>query len=79
MKANTQAALNVPDFGALAATLDKVAGFSPPGYANWVSIARDGESAARIENLDAVKAACRGCHNEYKARYKTEIRDRKVP
>jgi hypothetical protein len=56
--------------------LQKVSTFGPPGYTNWVSIAKDGADAARAQNLDAVKAACRGCHNQYRAKYKREMRDR---
>jgi len=79
MKANAAPALNARDFGALAAALDTVVRFSVPNYPNWGSIARDGASAARIENLDAVKAACRGCHTQYRERYKNEMRDRTLP
>jgi hypothetical protein len=70
--------LSARDFGAMAVALDKVAGLSPSSYANWGSIARDGASAARVENLDAVKAACRGCHGQYRDRYKKEMRDQKL-
>jgi hypothetical protein len=76
MKANTAPALSAQDFGALVIAFNKIAGFAPPTYANWQSIARDGADAARVEQLDAVKAACRGCHNQYKDRYKKELRDR---
>jgi len=76
MKANTAPAILAADFDALDAALEKLATFAPPGYPNWVSIAKDGADAARVQNLDAVKAACRGCHNQYKARYKQENRDR---
>lgn len=79
MKANTGAALNARDFSALAAGFDTVVRFSVPNYANWASIARDGSSSARSENLEAVKAACRGCHSQYRDRYKNEMRDRKLP
>jgi hypothetical protein len=49
------------------------------GYANWVSIARDGANAARAAELDAVKAACRGCHEQYKKKYRKEMRLRPLP
>jgi hypothetical protein len=78
MKANTSPAMSAGDFDALVAALDKVAAFAPVGYANWVSISKDGADAARVQNLDAVKAACRGCHNQYKAKYKQEMRDRPI-
>ena len=76
MKANTAAAMSAQDFDGLATALDKIATFAPPGYANWSSISKDGANAARAQNLDAVKAACRGCHNQYKDKYKKEMRAR---
>jgi hypothetical protein len=78
MKSNTAPAMTAQDFDALASALEKVATFAPPGggYPNWASIARDGADAARAQVLDAVKAACRGCHNQYRNKYKQEMRDR---
>jgi hypothetical protein len=78
MKKNTSAAMSSQDFDSLATALDKVATFAPttPGYPNWASISKDGAAAARAQNLDAVKASCRGCHNQYKDKYKKELRDR---
>jgi hypothetical protein len=78
MKANTSAAMSAQDFDALATALDKVPSFAPTGYTNWVSISRDGADAARAQSLDGVKASCRGCHNQYKDRYKKEMRDRPI-
>jgi hypothetical protein len=78
MKANTAAAMSAQDLDELVVALDKVAGFAPAGYANWASIARDGANAARAQSLDGVKASCRGCHNQYKDRYKREMRDRPI-
>ncbi len=78
MKANTSAAMSAEDFDALATALDKAATFAPGGYTNWVSIAKDGASAAHAQSLDGVKASCRGCHNQYKAKYKKEMRDRPI-
>jgi cytochrome c556 len=80
MKTHAQPAILPPDFDALADVLERVAGFAPadPGYPNWASIARDGADAARIQSLDAVKAACRSCHQQYRAKYKQEMRDRPI-
>ena len=78
MKANTSPAMSAEDFDALATALDKAATFAPPGYTNWASIAKDGASAAHAQSLDGVKAACRGCHNQYKDKYKKEMRDRQI-
>ena len=78
MKANTSPAMSAEDFDALATALDKAATFAPTGYTNWVSIAKDGASAAHAQSLDGVKASCRGCHNQYKDKYKKEMRDRPI-
>jgi hypothetical protein len=78
MKANTSAAMSSQDFDALATALTKVVTFAPAGYTNWASIARDGADAAKAQSLDGVKASCRGCHNQYKDRYKKEMRDRPI-
>jgi len=68
--------LGAHDFAALGSALQKIATFAPPGYKNWASIARDGADAAHVEDADAVKASCRGCHSQYRERYKREMRDR---
>jgi hypothetical protein len=82
MKKNTSPAMTAQDFGALATALEKIVAFAPTGvtppYTNWVSISRDGADAARAQSLDGVKASCRGCHNQYKDRYRKEMRDRPI-
>jgi hypothetical protein len=78
MKANTSPAMSATDFAALAVALDKAAGFAPPGYTNWASIAHGGADAARAQNLDGVKASCKSCHTQYKDKYKKELRDRPI-
>ncbi|WP_394836893.1 hypothetical protein LVJ94_08290 [Pendulispora rubella] len=79
MKANTAAAMAAKDPFALAKALDELATFAPKEYSHWASIARDGAAAARANRIDAVKASCRGCHTQYRARYKLELRDRPIP
>jgi hypothetical protein len=78
MKANTSPAMSSQNFDAMAIALDKVVTFAPAGYPNWAPIARDGAAAARSLNYDGVRAACRGCHNQYKDKYKREMRDRPI-
>ena len=78
MKSNTSPAMTAQDFGALAKALEKIVSFAPTGYTNWVSISNDGADAARAQSLDGVKASCRGCHNQYKDRYRKEMRDRPI-
>ncbi|MGA3121325.1 MAG: hypothetical protein ABSF69_11210 [Polyangiaceae bacterium] len=78
MKAHSTPAMNDHDFDALATVLDKIATLAPPGYPNWASISRDGASAARALDLEAVRASCRSCHRQYKDRYKKELHDRPI-
>lgn len=79
MKANTNAAMTSSDFDAIAKALDKTATFAPAAYANWKSISDDGAKAARSHDLAGVKASCKSCHDQYKTKYKTEMRARRVP
>jgi hypothetical protein len=78
MQAHTAAALRQGDSAALAAALEELATFAPkePGYPNWASIAKDGADAARAGSVEGVKAACRGCHAQYRASYKAALRAR---
>jgi hypothetical protein len=78
MKANAGPAGGQADAdpATLASVFDRIAAFAPPGYANWASISKDGAAAARAGQSDAAKASCRGCHTQYKAKYKAEIRSR---
>ncbi len=79
MKAHTESDLASGDNAALASDFDKIATFAPSGYTKWASIAKDGATAAKASNTDAVKAACRGCHDQYKSKYKAEMRTRAIP
>ena len=78
MKANTNAAMAASDFDALNTALEKTSTFAPAGYTNWASISKDGARAARQADLAAVKASCRGCHDQYKTKYRTEMRARAI-
>jgi hypothetical protein len=79
MKANAGPAMAAKDFGDLGKSLHQMIAFAPPGYTNWVSIAKDGEAAALKQNMDGVKASCRTCHEQYKQKYKNELRARPLP
>jgi hypothetical protein len=74
MAARAEPALVRADFAALSALLEEVGAGAPPGYANWASIAADGANAARAAEIDAVRAACRACHEQYADRYARELR-----
>lgn len=78
MKSNANPPMAAADTPALGDVFDNIVKFAPPGYSNWASISRDGAKAARLGKLDGAKAACRGCHDQYKAKYRLAFRDRKI-
>lgn len=78
MRAHATPAMEAKDFDGLAIVLEKIAAFAPPAYPFWSSIARDGADAARMQDIEAVRAACRGCHSQYRDRYKRELRERPI-
>ena len=78
MKANTSEPLAARDYPALSEAFLAIVRLAPPGYTNWVSVARDGARAAGEQNLDGVKGACRGCHRQYQKRYRAELRLRRI-
>jgi hypothetical protein len=84
MKQNMKPPMKAKDWQGMADSLERAALLAPAdyaktGYVNWVSIAKDGANAARAAELDAVKAACRGCHQQYKNKYRAEMRLRVLP
>jgi hypothetical protein len=64
------------DFQALAEQFDRLAAGAPARFEHWVSIARDGAAASRRGESASVRAACRGCHEQYVAGYIAEYRSR---
>jgi hypothetical protein len=81
MRRNATPMIRFGETTALAEVFDQIATLSPAGHAlardtypNWVSIARDGAAAARVADIPAAKAACRGCHTQYRARYHADLR-----
>lgn len=78
MKTNANPPMAAADTPALGEVFDAMVKFAPPGYSSWASISRDGAKAARLGKLDGAKAACRSCHEQYKAKYRLAFRDRKL-
>ena len=76
MKSNAAGASASEDAVALASAFDRMAHFGPPGYGAWATISADGAAAARSGDIKAARMACTGCHNQYRAKYKTEMRAR---
>jgi hypothetical protein len=75
MKANMAPAAANADADALAKALDYVSQHAPAGFTNWSKIAKDGADLARKKDVDGAKKSCKTCHDQYKAKYKEEMRD----
>src|SRR5580704_18304995 len=70
MKPNMGAPMAGSDFDTLKKSFDLV-GSRPPGaaYPNWATLSKQGSTAAAAQDLSGVKAACKGCHDQYKQNY----------
>jgi hypothetical protein len=81
MKQNATTMLELGEITALAEVFEKIAQLAPPGpgYPYWASISHDGAAATRTGNLEAAKAACRGCHTQYLASYRASFRGLPLP
>jgi hypothetical protein len=60
----------------LSKALAYVADHAPPGFPEWTAIANAGAAKAAAGNVDDAKASCKRCHDAYKDRYKSTLRDR---
>jgi hypothetical protein len=76
MKANMAPAVAAEDGPALAKGLEYIASHAPAGMPNWASIAKAGAAKASAGDIAGAKASCKSCHDQYKAKYKAEVRDR---
>jgi hypothetical protein len=80
MKDHATPMLKFGEITALAEVFDQIAHLAPPrttevyAFPNWISIAHDGAAATRAGELEAAKAACRGCHVQYRQQYKETFR-----
>jgi hypothetical protein len=75
MKANLQARLNAGDLRRLAPALDELASRAPAGFAGWKASATRAAEAARRNDVAAVKAECKSCHDQDRSRYRAELRN----
>ncbi|MFO0677322.1 MAG: cytochrome c [Polyangiaceae bacterium] len=78
MKGNVAGALASEDFATLATGFDRIGAMAPPGYATWASLSSQGSAAAKANDMAGVRAACSGCHNQFRNKYKAEMRSRPV-
>jgi len=76
MKANMAPAAANGDAAALAKAFEYVASHAPAGFSDWSKIAKSGAEAAKANKIDDAKKACKTCHDQYKNKYKEEMRDK---
>ena len=84
MEANIPPVIDAGDTARLAALYDQMAGFAPSaswneGARGWRAISEEGARKARAGDLRGARASCKGCHTEWRARYRTEFRARALP
>ncbi len=86
MRQNMASAMSSGDMTALGAAFDKVSKISPDpkwngadAKANWDAIAKAGQAAAKANDAAGVKAACKGCHDGFKDKYKAQFRTKPAP
>jgi len=81
MKPNMGAPMAGQDWDTLKKSLDLVASKGNPSaaYPNWVTLAKQGSTAAAAQDLSGLKAACKGCHDQYKQSYIKDFPDKAFP
>jgi hypothetical protein len=75
MKSVMASASSSGDGAKLASALAYVAGKPPPGMGQWTSISNAGVAKAKAGDIEGAKATCKQCHDLYKSKYQTAMRD----
>ena len=75
MKSVMAAASSSGDGEKLASALSYVAAHAPPGMGGWSAIASAGAAKAKAGDIDGAKTSCKQCHDAFKAKYKSTMRD----
>jgi hypothetical protein len=79
MKSNVGGPMASGDLATVAKSMDFIAGKGPAAYDKWDTLAKQGAEAARKGDTKALKAACKGCHEAYKQKYRAENKERAFP
>jgi hypothetical protein len=59
--------------------LKLVADLEPAGYTRWREIANAGALAAQQGDLEGARKSCGKCHDLYRKKYRSELRNRPLP
>jgi hypothetical protein len=76
MDSHMNAALSNEDYIAMERGFRQLAEDQPPGFSGWGYIAGTGAEAAERQDQTGVRAACDGCHEDYREQYRSTIRHR---
>lgn len=76
MKTVMASASSSGDGTKLANALAYTAGKPPPGMGQWTAISNAGVAKAKAGDIEGAKATCKQCHDLYKEKYKSAMRDR---
>lgn len=76
MKSAMGSAVASGDAARISRTLASVAAKPVPGFGEWSAIASEGSAKAAAGDIDGAKQSCKKCHDKYKYKYQTTMRDR---
>jgi cytochrome c553 len=80
MRVNVATPLASNNVEALATGLDRVRRFAPdPTWTSWASFAAEGAAAARARDVPRARAACKGCHEAWRDKYRATYRALPLP
>jgi hypothetical protein len=79
MKANMTRAMETADASRLERAFTRLADLGPLDDASWRSIASRGAAAASRGDVEAVRQACKQCHDEHRAHHRRQARERPLP
>jgi hypothetical protein len=74
MKGTLQASLKAGDLARLGDALDELARAAPHGFEGWAASARSAATAAKGGDVEAVRAQCRACHDQFRSKFRAEMR-----
>jgi cytochrome c5 len=78
MKSTVQTYQRDKNYARLASALEELAAHAPEGYAQWKELSLAGAAAAKAQDDTGVSKNCKACHNEHRARFRKELRAKKL-
>ena len=80
MRNKVAAPLAQREMAGLASALDRAGTMQPDkAWASWGTFASAGAAAARRNDVEAVRAACKACHDAWRPAYRKDYRLRPLP